>query len=110
MSDEHDPRVLDAMSRVLEDTRGLPHGDRLVAIAVAWMAAAGHARVDAAVEPGGFEAARASQLQQLDKMTALVRADAEDLDADRLLEEKDRAGALRHVRAVRALGATRPGP
>lgn len=65
---------------------------------LAWMVRANNIRKAAIIVPGGFLAAQARQLDLLEKMLELVRADTPDLEGERLFHEGDIEGLLRHRR------------
>lgn len=71
--------------------------DQLLTLQCAWLTIAECERSEALAFPGGFPAAQTEQLEQLRKMGELVKGDP-DLEAERLRQDDDTAGLLRHLR------------
>ena len=89
---------------VLDIGADQPAAERLMVLSVAWGLIAARARADVLVEPGGFPAERDRQLDILAGMAELVTNAEPDLEAERLLQERDIEGRpdiegiLRHLR------------
>jgi hypothetical protein len=96
-----DDTILDHLRRIEAVLNGLFTRDRLDVLQVAWINTADQARIEALITPGGVAEERARQLEQLNLMAALVAADEQDLELERLLTEGDHEGALRHLRRLR---------
>ena len=88
---------------VLCATRGLSDSDRLELFELAWMATASNIRTAALALPGGFPTEQASQVDHLEQMAALVRFDSPDLEMERLFQEGDIEGVLRHLQQLQQL-------
>jgi hypothetical protein len=70
-----------------------------VTIEWVWMVAAATERREALALPGGFTAAQSRQIEQLEKLVAMVRDDKPDLEGERLYQEGDMTGYAKHLRA-----------
>lgn len=75
----------------------LPLTEQLFVLQLAWLALAGNARDQALAFPDGFPAEQARQLEQLDAMIRLVRDAAPDVEAERLFQEGDAEGYVKHM-------------
>jgi hypothetical protein len=97
---DDDRHLLEATSGLLETVADRPMGDRLLLLQMAWIALAQRARNDALAFPGGFQRELARQLAQLEKVVALVQADVPDLELERMTQEGDFDGVLRHLQTL----------
>ena len=76
---------------------GLTQDASLLVLELAWMAQANNIRTAASSFPGGFTAAKATQVDQLQKLVDLVRGDVPDLEQERLWREGNFEGYRQHV-------------
>ena len=72
--------------------------EQLMVLSLAWLERAQRLRSDALAIPDGFPDEQARQLRELEKITALVRGDAPDLELERLFHEGDLEGVWKHLR------------
>lgn len=91
-----DAKVWRRYSTSTRDQRGLNDEEGLDLFELAWMVRARNIRHAAVIVTGGFLAAQARQLDLLEQMLELVRADTPDLEGERLFHEGDIEGLLRH--------------
>jgi len=97
MDQEDDSELLESVLEVCASS-SLPTGDVLAVLQFAWIALAGVARNEALAFPDGFPAERERQARQLEAMASTVREDVPDLESERLLQEGDVDGWLKHIR------------
>jgi hypothetical protein len=93
---DSDVDALVNIMRVLASS-GLTQEASLCVLELAWIAQASSIRSAAALAPGGFSAAKATQVGQLEKLTELVRGGVPDLDQQRLWAEGDFKGYQQHL-------------
>jgi hypothetical protein len=93
-----DKERLTAASNVLNACASLSRDDRLLVLQLVWLLSAQRARSAALAVPGEFQREQARQLNQLEKMSVLVKKDTPDLELDRLLREGDEERALQYLR------------
>jgi hypothetical protein len=79
--------------------------EQLMVLSLAWLERAQRLRSDALAVPNGFPDEQARQLRELEKITALVRGDAPDLELERLFHEGDLEGVWQHLRNLQKGGA-----
>lgn len=102
MADQQDRDTLAIVVAITQATEKLAtYDDRLMAIEIAWLALASTARAEALAIPDAFPAVRARQVEHLERMALLVRDDEPDLEAERLTQENDVEGLLRHLKTQR---------
>ena len=94
MADEK--RLLDVVTNVVLDCQELPGDEQLFALQLAWWATASNIRNAQVGTLGGFRAAR--QAAMLELMAEWVRGDMSDRELDRLWEEADHEGLVKHLR------------
>jgi len=94
MADEK--RLLDVVTNVVLDCQELPGDDQLFALQLAWWATASNIRNAQVGTPEGLRAAR--QAAMLELMAEWVRGDMSDLELERLWEEADHEGLVKHLR------------
>jgi hypothetical protein len=70
----------------------VPAARKLDTLSTAWALLAAEARNNALLEPGGFPAERARQLELLGRLVALTEAAAPDLELERMVYEGDHEG------------------
>jgi hypothetical protein len=99
MSREDETWLL-AIVDVCNACAGLPMCDKLDILQLAWGVLARQARNGLLGVPGGFPEEKSRQLEQLRKTIELVEADEPDLEMERLSQEDDLEGLLRHVRRI----------
>ena len=93
--------IWEAVQGVFAACGDLSAQDRLDVLLFAWLVLASQARTEALIAPGGFPAVRDRQAARLRTMADLVASDEPDLEMERLFQEGDIAGMLRHVQALR---------
>ena len=94
MADEK--RLLDVVTNVVLDCQELPGDDQLFALQLAWWATASNIRNVQGGTPEGLRAAR--QAAMLELMAEWVRGDMSDRELERLWEEADHEGLVKHLR------------
>jgi len=72
--------------------------EQLMVLSLAWLERAQRLRSEALAIPNGFPDEQARQLRELEKITALVKGDAPDLELERLFHEGDLEGVWKHLR------------
>jgi hypothetical protein len=94
-----DKETLDALMRVLSacDAESKSLDDHLMLLSLAWIERAQRLRVNALIFPDGFPEEQTLQLEKLEKMAALVRADVPDLELERLHLAGDVEAVLRYL-------------
>lgn len=93
-----DRELMAVAMRLIEACAALPMDDRLLVVQLAWTILAQQARNEALAFPGGFQAERDRQAAQLEQVALVVREDTPDIELERLLQEGDTEGVLRHIR------------
>jgi hypothetical protein len=86
------------MHGVIRAVADLSTQDKLEVIELLWLAFAANARTEQLAIPGGFQEEQARQVERLDKFAALIRADAPDLECERLWLEDDLEGMVEHLK------------
>ena len=96
-----------AMIAVLEtcEDKAPSLDEQLMVLSLAWLERAQRLRSDALAIPDGFPDEQARQLRELEKITALVRGDAPDLELERLFHEGNLEGVWQHLRKLQRGGA-----
>lgn len=91
-----------AMIAVLEtcEDKAPSLDEQLMVLSLAWLERAQRLRSDALAIPNGFPDEQARQLRELEKITALVKGDAPDLELERLFHEGDLQGVWQHLRKL----------
>ena len=74
--------------------------EKLDVLQLTWLTWASNARMEALIEPGGFQTERARQVEVLREMADLISFDEPDLEMERLYHENDIAGMVRHVQKL----------
>lgn len=100
MSDDENKAYFDNTMRVITALDGLSTHDKLLVVQLAWLTLASNARTDALFVPGGFPEERARQGDQLRKMAELVGIDEPDIEMERLIQDRDVEGMLRHMQKL----------
>jgi len=77
--------------------QGSPSSERADILLTAYLITAANARNEAIIEPGGYLAEQARQLERLERAAALIKTDVPDVEAERLFHEGDIEGMLRHL-------------
>lgn len=92
--------IFEVVNRVVDECAALSMGDQLMVLQIAWIVLAKQARDQALAFPGGFPGEQARQLEQLVKIAAFIREDTPDLELERLNQDGDFDGALKHFRSL----------
>jgi hypothetical protein len=100
MVDEN--RLLDVVTNVVLDCQELPSDEQLFALQLAWWATASNIRNTQIDIPLRSSAARARQAAMLERMAEWVRGDASDPELERLWEQADHKGLVKHLRRANA--------
>src|SRR5688500_2921657 len=89
-----------AMIAVLEtcEANAASLDEQLMVLSLAWLERAQRLRSEALAIPHGFPDEQARLLRELEKITALVKGDAPDLELERLFHEGDLEGVWKHLR------------
>ena len=91
-------RLLDVVTNVVLDCEELPSDDQLFALQLAWWATASNIRNAQVDAPRWLPAARERQAAMLERMADWVRGDASDPELERLWEQADHEGLVKHLR------------
>ena len=91
-------RLLDVVTNVVLDCEELPSDDQLFALQLAWWATAANIRNAQVTTPRWFPAARERQAAMLERMADWVRGDTSDPELERLWEQADHEGLVKHLR------------
>ena len=91
-------RLLDVVTNVVLDCQELPSDDQLLALQLAWWATASNIRNAHVDTPRWFPAARDRQAAMLERMADWVRGDTADPELERLWEQADHEGLVKHLR------------
>ena len=94
MADEK--RLLDVVTNVVLDCQELPGDEQLFALQLAWWVTASNIRNAQVGTRGGFRAARPAAMLEL--MAEWVRGDMSDHELERLWQEADHEGLVKHLR------------
>lgn len=94
-------KLLEVVEEIQARCAHLSTRDKLDVLYFCWLLAAQDARRMALIEPGGFPAEKARQLEELNFLTAMVSSDEPDLEAERLTLEGDLDGLRRYVDQIR---------
>jgi hypothetical protein len=99
MADQADRELLRALKTILRASAasGAAFDFRLAVLELAWITLAEEARSAALPFPGGVSAERQRQLEQLERMAALVRGGEPDRELERLYHEGDAKGFREHL-------------
>ena len=92
----NEKRLLDVVTNVVLDCQELPGDDQLFVLQLAWWATASNIRNAQVGTPGGLRAAR--QAAMLDLMAEWVRGDTSDRELERLWQDADHEGLVKHLR------------
>ncbi len=91
-------RLLDVVTNVVLDCQDLPSHDQLFVLQLAWWATASNIRNAQVDTPRWFPAARDRQAAMLKRMADWTRGDAPDPELDRLWQQADHEGVVKHLR------------
>ena len=91
-------RLLDVVTNVVLDCEELPSDDQLFALQLAWWATAANIRNAQVNTPRWIPEARERQAAMLELMADWVRGDASDPELERLWEQADHEGLVKHLR------------
>ena len=91
-------RLLDVVTNVVLDCQELPGDDQLFVFQLAWWATASNIRYAKVGTPEGSPAARHRQAAMLERMADWVRGDTSDPELERLWQEADHEGLVKHLR------------
>jgi hypothetical protein len=91
-------RLLDVVTNVVLDCQDLPSDDQLFALQLAWWATASNIRNAQVDTPRWFPAARERQAAMLERMADWVRGDDIDPELERLWQQADHEGLVKHLR------------
>jgi hypothetical protein len=97
---QNDEDLLKAAGDVLSACAFLSVKDRQLVLQLAWMLLAQQTRSEALATCGGFEREQARQLDQLEKISVMVRRDTPDLESQRLLREGDEERARQYLESL----------
>jgi DNA-binding helix-hairpin-helix protein with protein kinase domain len=96
--------TMNAMTRVTQALAELSTQDIVEVLGQAWLAWAANARNEFIFVPGGYLAEQERQAAWLEKTAAFVRADAPDLETERLHRSGDTQAILRRYRELQRRG------
>ena len=91
-------RLLDVVTNVVLDCQELPGDDQLFVLQLAWWATASNIRNAQVDAPRWFPAARDRQAAMLERMAEWVRGDTSEPELERLWQEADHEGLVKHLR------------
>ena len=91
-------RLLDVVTNVVLDCQDLPSDDQLFALQLAWWATASNIRNAQVDTPRWFAAARDRQAAMLERMADWVRGESYDPEVERLWQQADHEGLVKHLR------------
>ena len=95
-------RLLDVVTNIVLDCQDLPSDEQLFVLQLAWWATAANIRNAQIDTPRRVPAVRARQAAMLERMAEWVRGDASDPELERLWQQADHEGLLKHLRRGRA--------
>ena len=91
-------RLLDVVTDVVLDCQDLPSDDQLLALQLAWWVTASNIRNAHVERPRWFRAARDRQAAMLERMADWLRGDTSDHERERLWQQADHEGLVKHLR------------
>ena len=91
-------RLLDVVTNVVLDCQELQSDDQLFTLQLAWWATASNIRNAQVATPRWFPAARERHAAMLERMADWVRGDAADPELERLWQQADHEGVVKHLR------------
>jgi hypothetical protein len=92
-------RLLDVVTNVVLDCQELPGEDQLFVLQLAWWATASNLRNAKVETPSGFPGAHDRRAAMLERMADWMRGDAADSELERLWQEADYKGLVKHLRS-----------
>jgi hypothetical protein len=91
-------RLLDVVINIVLECQDLPSDDQLFALQLAWWATATNIRNAQVDTLRWFPAARHRQAAMLERMAEWLRGDTCDPELERLWQEADHEGLVKHLR------------
>ena len=95
-------RLLDVVTNIVLECQELPGHDQLFALQLAWWATATNIRNAQVDTPRWFPAARDGQAAMLERMADWMRGDTSEPELERLWQEADHEGLVKHFRRCHA--------
>lgn len=91
-------RLLDVVTNVVLDCQELSSDDQLFVLQLAWWATAANIRNAQVDTPRWFPTARERQAAMLERMADWMRGDTSDPEVERLWQQADHEGLVKHLR------------